>query len=74
MKVVDTSYKNNLQSVMDRLGAIAGALNSEGLEDEAQSLKTTIADLEWQCEELSEREPAQSRRPPTRVASRPTRT
>ncbi|MGH3651185.1 MAG: hypothetical protein ACRDU9_10810 [Acidimicrobiia bacterium] len=68
MKVVNTSHQSSLQTMMSslqtemsRLAAIAGALNSEGLAEEAQSLETTIADLEWQCEELSQRQPAQSR-------------
>ena len=39
---------------MKRLAYISGTLSSKGMEDEAKSLETTIADLGWQCEELGE--------------------
>lgn len=56
MKVVKSTPRRSIQTVMKRLTTISGTLNSSGLEDEAKSLETTIADLGWQCEELGERE------------------
>jgi len=54
MRIVTSTPTRSIQTVMKRLAAIAGALDSNGLEDEAKSLETTIADLYWQCEELHE--------------------
>lgn len=52
MRIVSSTPTRSIETVMKRLAAIAGALDSKGLEDEAKSLETTIADLTWQCEEL----------------------
>ncbi len=57
MMTVPLSLRRSIQTVMTRLAHIAVALDSEGLEDEAKSLETTIADLHWQCEELDQLEP-----------------
>lgn len=56
MKVVRSTPRRSIQTVMKRLADISGTLSSKGMEDEAKSLETTIADLSWQCEELGERE------------------
>lgn len=53
-----STMRHNIQTEIKRLTAIADTLSSEGLEDEAKSLETTIADLRWQCEELDEVEAA----------------
>lgn len=50
------TLRRRIQSVIERLTGIAENLHSEGLEDEAMSLETTIADLHWQCEEMDELE------------------
>jgi hypothetical protein len=54
MKVVKSTPRRSIQTVMKRLAYISGTLSSKGMEDEAKSLETTIADLGWQCEELGE--------------------
>lgn len=59
------SLRRSIQTVMKRLARIAVALDSEGLEDEAKSLETTIADLHWQCEELDQLEPVAANAPET---------
>ena len=57
MKTASPSLRRSIQTAMKRLARIAAALDSEGLEDEAKSLETTIADLHWQCEELDQLQP-----------------
>lgn len=47
-----STLRRSIQTEIKRLAAIADTLSSEGLEDEAKSLETTIADLRWQCEEF----------------------
>lgn len=46
------SYQRSLRSVADRLANVARSLRSNGLEEQAQSIETTVADLDWQCEEF----------------------
>lgn len=36
----------------ERLAEVARSLRSDGLEEQAQSIETTVADLDWQCEEF----------------------
>lgn len=52
MKAVLKRYARSLDLVVERLADLAGLLQSEGLEEQAKSIETTIADLQWQCEEL----------------------
>lgn len=63
MMTVSPSIRRSIQIVMKRLARISAALDSEGLEDEAKSLETTIADLHWQCEELDRLEPVTAHEP-----------
>lgn len=60
MKAVAERYAPTLDQVVERLGRLARSLQSEGLEEQASSIETTIADLRWQCEVLDsdELEPA----------------
>lgn len=46
------SYQRSLRSVAERLADVARSLHSDGLEEQAQSIETTVADLDWQCEEF----------------------
>jgi len=52
MKAVVERYAPSLDQVVDRLTHLARSLHSEGLEEQASSIETTIADLQWQCEVL----------------------
>lgn len=52
MKAVVERYAPSLDQVVDRLTLLARALHSEGLKEQASSIETTIADLQWQCEVL----------------------
>jgi hypothetical protein len=56
MQAVAERYAPTLDQVVDRLGRLARALRSEGLEEQASSIATTIADLQWQCEVLDAEE------------------
>lgn len=53
MKPETTTYQRSLRSVAERLADVARSLHSDGLEDQAQSIETTVADLDWQCEEFN---------------------
>lgn len=46
-------YQRSLRSVAEHLAAVAQSLHSDGLEEQAQSIETTVADLDWQCEEFA---------------------
>lgn len=46
------NYQMNLRAVAERLAEVARSLHSDGLEEQAQSIETTVADLDWQCEEF----------------------
>lgn len=46
------SYQRRLRSVAERLADVARSLHSDGLEEQAHSIETTVADLDWQCEEF----------------------
>lgn len=52
MRAVADRYAPSLDQVVQRLTRLARSLRSEGLEEQASSLETTIADLRWQCEAL----------------------
>lgn len=52
MKSEVRSYRKSLRSVAERLDNVARSLRSNGLEEQAQSIETTVADLDWQCEEF----------------------
>lgn len=52
MKTETKSYQRSLRAVAERLADVAQSLHSDGLEEPAQSIETTVADLDWQCEEL----------------------
>lgn len=54
MSATTTSHLVKLGEVIERLSSIARRLSHEGLQDEAKSIETTIADLDWQREELLE--------------------
>lgn len=56
MKAVTERYEPTLNQVVDRLDGIARSLYAEGLEEQASSIETTIADLQWQCEVLESRQ------------------
>lgn len=56
MKAVTERYAPSLRQVVERLARLARSLHSEGLKEQAKSIETTIADLEWQCEELDSNE------------------
>ncbi len=53
MKPETKSYQRNLRSVAERLAVVARSLHSDGLEEQAHSIETTVADLDWQCEEFN---------------------
>lgn len=53
MKPETKSYQRSLRSVAERLAEVARSLHSDGLEEQAQSIETTVADLDWQCEEFN---------------------
>lgn len=52
MKPETKNYQRSLRSVAERLADVARSLYSDGLEEQAQSIETTVADLDWQCEEF----------------------
>lgn len=52
LKSEKRSYQRNLRSVAERLADVARSLHSDGLEEQAQSIETTVAGLDWQCEEF----------------------
>lgn len=52
MKSATKNYQRSLRSVAERLAEVARSLHSDGLEDQAHSIETTVADLDWQCEEF----------------------
>lgn len=60
MRAVADRYAPSLDQIVERLTRLARSLQSEGLEEQASSVETTIADLQWQCEVLDsvELEPA----------------
>lgn len=47
------SYQRSLRSVAERLANVARLLRSDGFEEQARSIETTVADLDWQCEEFN---------------------
>lgn len=49
-------YAKRLDQEAQRLADLASSLRSEGLDEQAMSLETTIADLQWQCDELDSTE------------------
>lgn len=68
MSVTHKVHPSDLQTVIQRLSSMARTLDSEGRNDAAKSLETTIADLRWQVEEIQttesdESRPARRRRP-----------
>lgn len=56
MRAAAERYAPTLDQVVERLGRLARSLHSEGLEEQASSIETTIADLQWQCEVLDSEE------------------
>lgn len=46
------NYQMSLRAVAQRLAEVARSLRSDGLEEQAHSIETTVADLDWQCEEF----------------------
>ncbi|MFP3883585.1 MAG: hypothetical protein ACLFRT_12550 [Actinomycetota bacterium] len=52
MKPETKNYQRSLRSVAESLAQVARSLHSDGLEDQAHSIETTVADLDWQCEEF----------------------
>ena len=52
MKSDTKSYQRSLRAVAGRLADVARSLRSDGLAEQAQSIETTVADLDWQCEEF----------------------
>lgn len=56
MRAVAERYAPTLHRVVENLGRLARSLHSEGLEQQASSIETTIADLQWQCEVLDSEE------------------
>jgi len=56
MKAVADRYAPTLSQVVDRLSFLADSLYSDGLIEQAASIETTIADLQWQCEVLDSAE------------------
>ena len=61
MKPTTERYQRSLRSVAERLADVARSLHSEGLEEQAQSVETTVTDLTWQCEVLDSQELASAR-------------
>lgn len=60
MKPETKNYQRSLRSVARRLAEVARSLHSDGLERQAYSIETTVADLDWQCEEFdSDLDPAE---------------
>lgn len=59
MRAIAERYAPTLDQVVERLTRLARSLQSEGLDEQASSIETTIADLQWQCEVLDseDREP-----------------
>lgn len=56
MKAVADRYAPTLTQVVDRLSSLADSLHSDGLKEQANSIETTIADLQWQREALDSAE------------------
>ena len=56
MKAVVDRYAPTLTQVVDRLSRVADSLHSDGLKEQAKSIETTIADLQWQREALDSAE------------------
>jgi len=61
-------YSTALTEVIHELEEIATEMATDGFEDEADTLKTTVGDLQWQYEEVIDKEltaqwPAGPRRP-----------
>ena len=52
MRAASERYAPTLDQVVERLARLARSLHSEGLNEQANSLETTVADLQWQCEAL----------------------
>lgn len=52
MKPETKNYQRSLRSAAESLARVARSLHSEGLEEQAHSIETTVADLDWQCEEF----------------------
>ncbi|HZD22316.1 MAG TPA: hypothetical protein VE569_02790 [Acidimicrobiia bacterium] len=56
MKPVLKRYARTLDHEVERLMELARSLHSDGLEEQALSLETTVADLQWQCEQIDSTE------------------
>lgn len=56
MRAAIEGHARSLDAIAKRLANLARSLQSEGLEEQAKSIETTIADLEWQGEELDSNE------------------
>jgi hypothetical protein len=52
MRTQTKRCQHELRTVAETLDYVARLLRSEGLEQPAKSVETTIADLGWQCEQL----------------------
>lgn len=61
MTVTNKSHRSDLQTVIQRLSSMARSLDSEGRNDAATSLETTIADLRWQIDEFQTTESDETR-------------